>query len=735
MLSITFDWFRHSIFFNDLKPGLYLGYLGILTGVMNQQLIVDPRDRDCIPITLISSNLPNSNEFDWIKSNDSSSSELIEPLTDDTDEDEPFDFSHQFCTSITNLKEVLNLPSLGYLYSHLITLPNQSKLILFFDSPTANHFLVRDFSLSNINPALFPTTEDCSWFSEGYSQLLASSISESEKFFDFEISSFDVTKYQSETVPDINSPWSVELMTDYIKFEPSVFDFCNAIVFEIVENSIVDVDDVSDILTCEELVFDLIEVVDTVASLVDDVELACFENYTINYISKPATPHDSNIDHAFVSTLTKPDDSSSYYTDEVHRHLILFNELLSYSDCLIENLFDLESFEPTVRHLIDLESEAVDISNERKRINALKSPKRSSSHHSMRSSPSASKEKLSTPRPSTPDDTPEVNTQQNTAITTVSSESLEVHSNDVKEARITRSVLHRLGSLYKQKSSEDDVINGGGEMENQHLNSTVEFQIDGQLFAIPLTLAEKCLICDGASQSRIKLPTLDCSTFELIVHYLEKIEKSTLLDLTVNDQDVMELLAGAEILKIPELLLLGLDQLLVMGIEISFIINKYSNSFFLDLPLFQWFSLQKDFISPIFDVFYYLRCRSEFPTHYNSINYSSQENHWLSTYASISCQSLLINYQFDVSHFKLVGRYVYKLELCNLLNEDILLVASEHFSNLRELDVSGSKIDSNSIPLLQKFEKLTQLNLCLTELNSNDVQKLRDQKSNLQIFI
>ncbi|KAL0242778.1 hypothetical protein GEMRC1_005341 [Eukaryota sp. GEM-RC1] len=170
MLSITFDWFRHSIFFNDLKPGLYLGYLGILTGVMNQQLIVDPRDRDCIPITLISSNLPNSNEFDWIKSNDSSSSELIEPLTDDTDEDEPLDFSHQFCTSISNLKEVLNLPSLGYLYSHLIPLPNQLKLILFFDSPTADHCFTRDFDLSSFCPQLFGT--DSSWFTQGYCQLL-----------------------------------------------------------------------------------------------------------------------------------------------------------------------------------------------------------------------------------------------------------------------------------------------------------------------------------------------------------------------------------------------------------------------------------------------------------------------------------------------------------------------------------------------------------------------------------
>ncbi|KAL0221902.1 hypothetical protein RCL1_001756 [Eukaryota sp. TZLM3-RCL] len=294
--SLKYWSFNH--FFEPISPGFYLGSLLFASDFDCLSVLIDCKNRDCFPMVKISESLPSEKELNWLKQvNQKIQNNQIFDLDDVTVRN----FQHNFAKAVQELQSICFNFSLSNFNSSLRIPLNHSRtaqLVVFNQIVTSFHTKSRDlfvpikslqsrFSLSFFRCQFSPFSafiSDC--FTSLAQNLNSDDVSPSIKFYEPIIpSGFEVFEQVIEPnflpqVEHFDFPYSDTILPKLLNIETNNYQFCNSIVFEMIDQSIFEVTLVQDILTVENVIFDLIEVIDLMDLMLSELEII---NVDINY--------------------------------------------------------------------------------------------------------------------------------------------------------------------------------------------------------------------------------------------------------------------------------------------------------------------------------------------------------------------------------------------------------------------------------------------------------------------
>ncbi|KAL0227380.1 hypothetical protein P9112_014704 [Eukaryota sp. TZLM1-RC] len=774
-LSIILDCFLNHPVINQPQPGFYLGLSSLSSDLDSTKVFLDPTNQSLLPNVFVSETIPSIEEVS------SAAIDFSEGKLDDG-----------LCTklgdAINELKEKYKIDGVGALYDWELvnmTASGRSKMmILIFFNPvdsllpvTESDFalnylyLIRSFPPNSTNPNFQWFYRAISWFFDGkvpyndsknnhyFGGTSRTNVFDASYWEELQDQQWVLKQNDLPVIEEIYSAFDLESLPDFAPVNSSVSLFCEEIVDTILDNVEIEVHRVPEIIFLKDYLNDLIEIIDVVDIVCEEASwITIQEEFSENLVRQDVEAEYLKFSEDYQAETSLDLHQLDLYLPFISQMTEQFNELYSFSFEFLNVLDELETMN-TIMELQcsaqrDLEAQVdyerskipiksfnqtnapiepvVKLTNVPSSVNISlddlirsKSDENSVDQCDVTPIKSANSRKHSSPRKFG-----NISTKS-----TLSSplKSIKVSQQLSREARSTVSVVRRLNRHYSVPSLIESNLIGSDDV--------IVLEIENSEFEVPMDLlSSSLLVKEYSPKDKILLPTLDKVSVELLLQYLMKTkDQPSLMNFSIDDSHVLEILTASEILRVPELLILSLDGLFSLSVNIDSIISTCLGSFFMSLTVEDWLRYQKIIISPVFDIFWYLRWRKESNSEYH---YHENLHRWVYVYSSFRIESILKSKnanQIDRSElhlWSLLSQFVTSLNLdCeNITDASIKLITC--LDSIKTLNLCASNITDNTLELIKfSFPRLKELNLCLTNVSKPQLNSLQMARKRLSIFV
>ncbi|KAL0235244.1 hypothetical protein GEMRC1_001826 [Eukaryota sp. GEM-RC1] len=520
---------------------------------------------------------------------------------------------------------------------------------------------------------------------------------------------------------------SLEELTEQISFEPTPSEFCECLLEEIIEHSLVEAIDIQDLLQVEHCLFDaleLIDIVDEIQQTINVLEEARqkFKESLIEIYSKPLPQFESIQSSMINETSSSLDLFKTLFTPYIRQSLISFNELVDVVDGFLDCFDDLEEMESVLNTVDELSSTAKQSltrlgQSTRKKKRTIKKKKKLPSSPNL-SSPKGSPVKSllpSTPKsvsislPSVPKPrsvrsrsseeelildspmdphplaTPLITTPRNIHVSMS-----EWSISPTGKKNVT--ALKKLHRLYAANSDDMALspMNSLAELPTylyqarsfRHIPDDVTLILDDEEFVVPYDLLKDSLLAQ--KDHVIELSNIDTLSLEGVFTLLDKplLDQDSAIEQS-GDSELLDILTGAEALQLPSVYSLALSTFVSRGSSTVELMDIARTSFFSKIPIDQFIELY-DYMNDNVILCLSKSCDAHaLSLEYLLDTYNCGARDWISVYASSRISNFL-------THFD-----------CDLISSDEVSIWETFLgSHVRSIVLKGSLISNNSFEIL-----------------------------------